>query len=184
FDASIVQVFGTLSAGGCLCIAPDTALKEDLPGLVRSMQVEIVNVTPTVARLLVDEKLESLTDVILGGESFGPDLRDRLLRNGIRRVSNHYGPAECTVEVTRNVMDARSVGIGRIPLGKVFGDNIAVVVDEHLRPLPYGATGELCIGGPQVSPGYLSRGDLNAKAFALVETTPGHRERGYRTGDI
>jgi amino acid adenylation domain-containing protein len=184
FDAAILQMFGTLTSGGCLCVAPQIAIKEDLAGTVRHMKVEIVDVTPTVAGLIADEKFNTLTDVVLGGEASTPDLRDRLLRSGIRRVFNHYGPAECTVEVTRNPMDARSVGTKRISMGKVFGTNVAVVVDDRLRIVPYGATGELCIGGPQVSPGYLGRDDLNSKAFVSIEVMPGRSMRMYRTGDI
>jgi acyl-coenzyme A synthetase/AMP-(fatty) acid ligase len=182
--AAILQVFGTLTSGGCLCIAPQIAIKEDLAGIIRRMKVEIINVTPTVAGLIADEKFDTLTDVTLGGEAVTPDLRDRLLRAGIRRVYNNYGPAECTVEVTRNPMDARSAGTKRVSMGKVFGSNVAAVVDDRLRPVPYGATGELCIGGPQVSPGYLGRDDLNSKAFVSIEVTPGRSLRMYKTGDV
>ncbi|OPE27601.1 AMP-binding enzyme, partial [Pseudomonas aeruginosa] len=48
--------------------------------------------------------------------------------------------------------------------------------DENQNDLPLGETGELCIRGPQVTPGYWQRPDETAKVF--------DRDGFLRTGDI
>ncbi len=54
-------------------------------------------------------------------------------------------------------------------------DGIVAIVGEHGRPLPCGEEGEILVGGPTISPGYLNAPDLNRKAFV---------DSWYRTGDI
>lgn len=53
------------------------------------------------------------------------------------------------------------------------------LLDEHLRPVPVGAVGELCIAGPVLAHGYLGRTELTEQKF--VRTSEG---RTYRTGDL
>ena len=59
------------------------------------------------------------------------------------------------------------------------------VVDKQKRRLPYGALGELCASGSQVSRGYLNRPEKTAKAY---ENNPYYNDEGYErfyhTGDI
>jgi surfactin synthase thioesterase subunit len=54
------------------------------------------------------------------------------------------------------------------------------VVDKHLRPVPVGVTGELCIAGMNVGQGYLNRPDLTAEKFV---DNPFGEGKMYRTGD-
>ena len=51
--------------------------------------------------------------------------------------------------------------------------------DEQGRDLPADERGEIIIAGPNVSPGYIGRPDLNATAFFTL-----HGQRAYRTGDL
>jgi D-alanine--poly(phosphoribitol) ligase subunit 1 len=53
-----------------------------------------------------------------------------------------------------------------------------VVVGEDAAPVAEGERGEILIAGPNVSPGYLHRPDLNAKVFTRFGPHP-----AYRTGD-
>ncbi|MCP5050709.1 MAG: amino acid adenylation domain-containing protein, partial [bacterium] len=46
-----------------------------------------------------------------------------------------------------------------------------------LKPVPIGATGELCLGGDGLAPGYLNRPELTAGRF-------GNAREMYRTGDL
>lgn len=117
------------------------------------------------------------------------------------RVVNVYGPTEtCMVVAAKEVVVDEAAGsvVGRVgSIGRPFETVVAVVVDpgvgsEELAGWdgsgrggllrPYGAVGELCIGGPQVSAGYLGRPELTAASFVEVKALGGMRV--YRTGDL
>jgi acyl-CoA synthetase (AMP-forming)/AMP-acid ligase II len=53
-------------------------------------------------------------------------------------------------------------------------------VDHELREVPPGETGELLVGGPQVTLGYWENQEKTAAAFLVP---PGEHEPFYRTGD-
>jgi long-chain acyl-CoA synthetase len=84
-----------------------------------------------------------------------------------------WGMSETCAIGTNNPLDATqfSGSIG-LPLP---GIDIAIQ-DDAGRSLPIGMAGEICIRGPNVSPGYYNQPDENAKAF----TSDGY----LRTGDI
>lgn len=84
-----------------------------------------------------------------------------------------WGMSETCAIGTNNPLDAREFsGTIGLPLP---GIDIAIKDDEG-RSLPVGETGEICIRGPNVTPGYYEKPEENAQAF-----TPD----GYlRTGDV
>jgi len=52
------------------------------------------------------------------------------------------------------------------------------IVDNNLRPVSFGVSGEICISGPTMMTGYLNNRDANLKTFVLGE------KKYMRTGDI
>ncbi|MED5803094.1 amino acid adenylation domain-containing protein [Gordonia sp. Z-3] len=94
------------------------------------------------------------------------------------RLVNMYGITETTVHLTAcdvDVDDDRSI-IGA-PLDGVGW----AILDSRLRPVPFGAVGELYVAGDQVSLGYLNAPELTAARF--VADPAGGGGRMYRTGD-
>ena len=89
---------------------------------------------------------------------------------------NDYGPTETTVYVCSHYVDKNEPNI---PIGKP-NDNVELfIVNRFGKQLPWGASGELIIAGPQVGLGYLNQPEKTAAAF--VEW---NGKRVYRTGDI
>ncbi|MDX3070308.1 AMP-binding protein, partial [Streptomyces sp. ND04-05B] len=88
-----------------------------------------------------------------------------------------YGPTESAVDAYGWHSDA--TGRWAAPL-----DNIrAHVLDELLRPVPTGVTGELYLAGEGLARGYLNRPALTAERFTADPFgAPGSRT--YRTGDL
>ena len=69
-----------------------------------------------------------------------------------------------------------------MPIGRAIEGVQLYVLDEQLRVLPDGVTGELYIGGRGVARGYHRRPALTAERFVPDPFTPG--QRLYRTGDL
>ncbi|KAI8892679.1 hypothetical protein BC833DRAFT_512636, partial [Globomyces pollinis-pini] len=91
-----------------------------------------------------------------------------------------YGPTEATIGCTMycNVLaDVRPSQIG-----KAFPSCSLYVISLGGELLPKGCIGELCVGGPQVTRGYLNRDEVTSKSF--VTGYAGIPERMYRTGDM
>ena len=178
FDASIYDIFATLHSGGTLCLASSDRLLSDLAGVINEMDVNHVFMTPTVARLLDPKTVPTLESMVVGGEPLTPDI----VATWASRITliNAYGPTEASVMVTmKNVSANMSTG----NIGTAFPSVGAVILEQDgLRPVPYGAVGELCFRGPQISSGYLKRPDINAAAFVESEVCGG--QRLYRSGDL
>jgi D-alanine--poly(phosphoribitol) ligase subunit 1 len=60
-------------------------------------------------------------------------------------------------------------------------------VDENLAPVAMGESGELCLGGSQVTRGYLNDPEKTAKSFVRLKQAGDQRisdQVWYRTGDL
>lgn len=130
----------------------------------------------------IDHDVPHLRFVLVSGEACPQDLVARWHRPG-RRFLNVYGPTETTVTATWTVLDpTRAVTIG-VPLPTYSAVILEPDSDRIVEP---GGVGEICIGGVGLSPGYLNRPDLTAKAFIrdthAVPNNPSGRL--YRTGDL
>ena len=176
FDASVQDIFNTLSTGGTLCMAPSDKMQSNLPGVIQEMSARQAILTPTVARLLDPDEVPSFDTLIVGGEPLTPDV---IARWSGRRILNVYGPTETSMVITTKEVDPT----GRPGnIGAPFPTVMAFLLDPDGTTLvPYGSVGELCVAGPQVTAGYVNREDLTRAAF--VEDVLG-TSRLYRTGDL
>ncbi|WP_164003031.1 non-ribosomal peptide synthetase, partial [Pyxidicoccus caerfyrddinensis] len=179
FDASVWEVFSTLVGGVCLVLAPQQQLLpgEPLRSLLLEQAITAATLTPSVLAQLEPEGLPGLRTLITAGEACSPELARRWSQG--RTLLNAYGPTEVTICATiSGPVDPLRLSIGRaLPNAQVY------VLDEHLRPVAVGVTGELYVGGAGLARGYLGLPALTAERFVPhpFATHPG--ERLYRTGD-
>ena len=181
FDAAVSEIFITLVGGGLLVLGTREQL---LPGpdcieFLREQRIDTMTLTPSVLAALPAEELPDLTMLVVAGEACTPDLVARWAPG--RTMLNAYGPTEGTVCAT----------IGRVEPGEpapAIGrpmDNVEVyVVDPHLRLVPDGVAGEICIGGVGLARGYLGRPELTAEKFVRNPFSDDPSARLYRTGDL
>ncbi|KAJ1969315.1 hypothetical protein H4R34_006178, partial [Dimargaris verticillata] len=88
-----------------------------------------------------------------------------------------YGPTEVTVGSHLELFCPDEC----VALHGLTPNTQCYVLDAHLRLVPVGVTGEICIAGLGVSSGYLNQPDLTAKAFIDNPFGPGQM---YLTGDL
>ena len=104
------------------------------------------------------------------------------------RLDNKYGPTEGTISIIDHIWDSQTSPAkcvnGIVPIGQIYNDHLAVIVDEELRDVPPNQKGELCIAGPQIFAGYWQSPELNAPRFFERKETDGSTLRFYRTGDL
>ena len=104
------------------------------------------------------------------------------------RLLNLYGPTELTIACAhygwKGEDSLPECAHGLVPIGHVFPGLESAIVDSDLSPVPDGENGELCIRGPQASPGYWRRPDLTARRFVSMPWAAGDGNRWYRTGDV
>lgn len=182
FDMSLEEVFISYSVGATLIVAtPELARAADaLPAVLRDSGVTVLHCVPTLLAMLAEE-VPGLRLINMGGEACPAALVDRWWRPG-RQLFNTYGPTETTVTATAVEMhpgDPVTIGY---PLP---GYTVYILDETTLAPVPAGEAGELFIGGPGVSLGYIGRPELTAEKFIAnpVADSAAADPRIYRTGD-
>lgn len=165
--------------------ANESAVHRSVSEQIRAHGVTHLQCTPSMARMLLAESggpeaLGRLTKLLVGGEALPAALAEELARVVRGEILNMYGPTETTVWSTVAQVRPRE---GRIHIGRPIANTQVYVLDQRMRPVPIGVTGELFIGGAGVARGYWKRSELTAERFVSdpFSDTPGSRL--YRTGD-
>jgi amino acid adenylation domain-containing protein/non-ribosomal peptide synthase protein (TIGR01720 family) len=190
FDISSGNIFWTLCQGGCLHLAPKDLAADPTALLQRIAQTQISHLvllpllySPVLA-LSSDSQFSALRHIILGGDSLLPKLaQDHYQRYPAIALTNEYGPTETTIMCTAYTVP-QQLKLDHIPIGKPVSQSNVRLLDQFLDlGLPH-LGGELTIGGPQVSRGYLNQAALTAEKFVPdpFGTQPG--QRLYRSGDF
>ncbi|RZB19442.1 amino acid adenylation domain-containing protein [Streptomyces sp. F001] len=183
FDAAVLDVAVTLASGGTLAIATkdDRNAPESLSGMIRSAEVGTASVVPSLLGVLDPDAVPGVATWVLGAELLTAGLASRWA--GRSRLWNTYGPTEATVMATAGPVDARIGAEDEAPpIGRPLANVRTFVLDDFLRPVPPGVTGELYVAGPGVARGYVGRPGQTGERF--VACPYGAGERMYRTGDL
>lgn len=176
FDASLLEVFTALFSGAELHLVPEE-IKLSLGPL--NDYYEKYKITFGFLTTQLGEQFmeymdnKSLKTLLVGGEK---------LRTFTKRsydLFNLYGPSECSIYVTGNLVEEFEENI---PIGKPMPGCRVYVLDKHNNPQPPGAAGELCISGPCVALGYHNRPEKTKECFV---SDPFYKnEIMYKTGDL
>ncbi|MFD5075707.1 amino acid adenylation domain-containing protein [Streptomyces sp. NPDC058371] len=181
FDISVGEMCLAFGSGGALVLPPAGPLVGDELGRVLTgRNITCAFVPPSVLATVPEGPYPALRTLVVGAESCPPDLVSRWTADG-RRLHNAYGPTESTVVAT--VSGPLAADGTAPPIGTPVAGTDARLLDERLRPVPAGVSGELYLAGAALAHGYLGRPDLTAERFVADPYGP-PGSRMYRTGDL
>lgn len=193
FDASVHCYTVPLALGACTyTVLPGSIKYLEAYKLMKEHSLTFVKMPPSTLFYLqpyFDEiRLDSLRYCLFGGEALHHEQVKKwapCVPNAV--IQNVYGPTEATVNCTmliwRPDLAPSKVFNGMVSIGRPFGDNRAMVCDPEGREVPDGNQGELCVAGPQVTPGYWNDPQKDRQAFFTAKAD-GTEQRFYRTGDL
>jgi amino acid adenylation domain-containing protein len=188
FDASVWEFYAPLLTGAQLVMAKPGGHRDAayLVEAIRRENITILQVVPTVLRLLVEEpglrQCVSLRRLFCGGEALTPDLVEKVYGALDVELVNLYGPAEACIDTLYYTVP-RSSALEKIPIGRPVANTRVYILDSQLQPLPVGEVGELFLAGDSVGRGYLNQPALTAGRF-LPDPMDSSGGRLYRTGDL
>ncbi len=190
FDASVEEIFPTLTRGGTLVLRTDWMLASvaDFLREVEARQLTVLDLPTSYWHEVVARAASfpaSVRWLILGGEKARREdyRRFRALAPPALSVLNTYGPTEATVVATWSRLPVCWEAPGELPIGRPVPGARAYVLDRGGEPLPLGSAGELCLAGAGLARGYLGRPALTAERFRPDPFAPLPGERRYHTGD-
>ncbi len=192
FDFSVVTYLFPFLAGACIYTIPKNTIKYFyIFKLIKEQRLTVLTMVPSIINYLRPYFPEiNAPDVrycSFGGGALHSDIAKEwsdCLPNC--KIFNYYGPTEFTVYSGfypyHKETHLKSHN-GIIAIGTPQKDCSYLVVNENNEEVPLQVTGELCLGGPQVTPGYWKNEERNAESF-FVKSENGKDVRYYKTGDL
>ncbi|HSF42699.1 MAG TPA: non-ribosomal peptide synthase/polyketide synthase [Thermoanaerobaculia bacterium] len=185
FDIFLFELLNPLLVGGrCRLLPVESGIDVEgwtdlLPELTR------IHAVPALMRQLVDaarrrnRDYPQLRSLFVGGDRVPLELllemREVFPEAGIHVL---YGPTEATI-----IASSWTIPPGSVPsqtsIGLPLPDVELLLLDARGHAVPIGVAGEIWIGGPGVSRGYLDRPELTAERYPIWQG-----RRFYRAGDL
>ncbi|MBX8544289.1 amino acid adenylation domain-containing protein [Pseudomonas cichorii] len=103
------------------------------------------------------------------------------------KLVNTYGPTEATVSCTAAYVQGSaedSEASGNATIGTPMANTRIYLLDGQQQPVPFGASGEMFIGGDGVARGYLNLDTVSRERFLADPFSDQPNARMYKTGDL
>jgi mycobactin phenyloxazoline synthetase len=187
FDMSVLDVFGTLRAGGAIVVV-DEARRRDPDHWARAIDthaVTVLNFLPGWLQMLLEvtgdapRSLSSLRVVPTGGDWVNPELVHRLRgRAPSVRFAGLGGATETAIHHSVCEVSEPPAEWTAVPMGTPLPNTRCRVVGAR-GDCPDWVPGELWVAGRGLARGYRGRPDLTGQRF-----TDDRGATWYRTGDL
>lgn len=194
FDLSVFDLFLAWSNGACVYGMTPVELLSPTKFVTRNeitVWFSVPSIPAQMARrnTLLPNSMPSLRWSLFCGEPLtqrSAEMWQAAAPNSV--VENLYGPTELTIACFLHRWDPeRSPAMcrnGIVPIGRPYDGLAAMLVDENLRPVADGEIGELCVNGPQTTPGYWRAPEITAERYVELPVSRHQKRRFYRTGDL
>ncbi|KAL4999159.1 hypothetical protein BDV10DRAFT_184570 [Aspergillus recurvatus] len=179
FDVSIQDLFYTWGLGGVLISGTREIMLESFPELANATKATHAHLTPAFAAGVPRKSCKTLQTVTMIGEKLTQSVADDWGTD--MRAFNTYGPAEVTVVSTIREFGNGHQSVKSANIGWPMSSVSVFVMSKDKRVLMKNAIGELALGGPQLSPGYLGQKDITDAKYIWNEEAG---QRLYYTGDL
>ena len=183
FDITVQDILFPLMNGKCVLFAKTDTLAQ-VPELLKYAPKGRTGliITPTKLQMYMQSDvfcryLENFSVIMVGAENFPEHLFYELREYTDAVVFNGYGPTETTCGVLYDRIEAGK----KITIGQPIANTQIYIVDDQMRAVPIGVTGELCIAGDSVGLGYLNRPELTDEKYVR---NPFGEGRAYKSGDL
>ncbi|MBB4730094.1 non-ribosomal peptide synthetase, partial [Xanthomonas arboricola] len=191
FDVSVWEFLWPLMRGATLVLARPDGHRDAhyLRETIRERAITVLHFVPSMLEAFLAQSPDgrgcpSLRHVICSGEALTSSLVTRCFdAYPDIRLHNLYGPTEAAIDVTSFECRADHAS-PCVPIGAPIWNTQTHILDERLRPVAPGATGELYLGGIGLARGYRHRAALTAAAFVPDPFGAAPGARLYRTGDL
>ena len=172
FVATNVFMFGVLFGGGTLHIAPaDVKLSTDiLYQYIKDNGITHIFMPSSLTAAMAEEYDMGGVAIFSGGEK----LRNFTPLSPETEVYNMYGSTELATIFSNRVYGNETV----MPIGYLTKGSEALLVDENLKEVKEGETGEALICDPRMSHGYLKLPEQTAQKWIAIDG-----KLYFRTGD-
>jgi D-alanine--poly(phosphoribitol) ligase subunit 1 len=189
FDLSVMSFAIPLSLGASFYTLPSGMIKTlGLYHILESKEITFSLMVPSAIQLLKPYMDDIDLPHLRYSQFCGEALKNEMVTNWSKCVpnaviDNMYGPTEATIYCTRQQIvpdNVESTGLNGVAgIGKAMSHcEVAIFHDGKLED-GTDQTGELCLAGAQLTPGYLNNPEQNAKSFFEFDN-----KRYYRTGDL
>jgi amino acid adenylation domain-containing protein/non-ribosomal peptide synthase protein (TIGR01720 family) len=191
FDVSVWELFWPLLNGARLVFARPGGQGDSayLKTIIEQEHITTIHFVPSMLGAFLEAinpgDCSSLHYLLCSGEALKPQqlilCKEKLPGTGLY---NLYGPTEAAVDVSCWQAPSSISTFTTVPIGKPIANTQLYIVDKKFNLVPPGVSGELLIGGVQVSRGYLNQPALTTEKFIAdpFSVVPG--KRLYRTGDL
>ncbi|PSN67734.1 hypothetical protein BS50DRAFT_620227 [Corynespora cassiicola Philippines] len=191
FDASLFQILVALTSGGSLVLTPDRRDPVAMAHLMAKHKIQLTLAVPSEYATWLDHAPDLLSTcshwlfAFCGGEMLTSKITEGFSALGLPSLSliNAYGPSEGSISCCMSTVEYRARQLSfPLAVGPSLPHYSVSIIDKEGSPLPIDWSGEICIQGPGVSPGYVFEFPEFRGMYCLPESGE-NCKRTYRTGD-
>ncbi|WP_405798438.1 amino acid adenylation domain-containing protein [Streptomyces sp. NBC_01506] len=194
FDVSMYEMFGCLVHGGKLVVVDrlTTWEPEEFAELCARERVTVLSQTPSALTVMLPalaarpDATEHIRYVLFAGEALDRRLVERWYDEigGRTQLVNMYGITETTVHASWRRLRPEDTRTAESDIGTPLPGTALHVLHDDGTPVTDRCVGEIYVGGPQVSDGYLGRPRETALRFLPDPFSQVPGARMYRSGDL
>ncbi|KAB8261930.1 hypothetical protein BDV32DRAFT_157691 [Aspergillus pseudonomiae] len=187
FDISLFEVFGPLVAGATMVPVPRIVATDPFAfrEFIAEKAISVIFLTAallSITGFTCPTAFRGVRLVLSAGDVPSVAAVKAIMKSSAppKHLWNTYGPTETTTYSTMHEIKAEELQHDSLAIGGPAGETKLCLVNANLKPVTKpGEVGEILLGGPGMTTGYINRPEENKNSFVTL-----HGIEYYRTGDL